>query len=197
MSYEKQIENHLKNSGGIITSAYCRKNNIPTMYLSRLFKEGKLLKIKKGIYTTEEGDYDEYFFLQYQYKKAIFSYETALYILGETDKIPWNIDVTIYNGYKFNERPSSLNVHYVNKPIYTLGIIEKPTMFGNKVKLYSYERILCDFILNKKNMDMEVYLKLIRSYPSYKEKDINSLYNIAKKMGIENKVRETMEVIYY
>lgn len=84
----------------------------------------------------------------------------------------------------------------MNKPIYTLGIIEKPTMFGNKVKLYSYERILCDFIINKKNMDMEVYLKLIRSYPSYKDKDINSLYSIAKKMGIENKVRETMEVIY-
>lgn len=72
MSYEKQIEKHLKNSGGIITSAYCRKNNIPTVYLSRLFKEGKLSKIKKGIYITEEGDYDEYFFFNINIKKLFF-----------------------------------------------------------------------------------------------------------------------------
>ena len=58
------------------------------MYLSRLLKDGKLLRVKKGIYITKDGDYDEYYFFQHQYKKAIFSYETALYLLGQTDKIP-------------------------------------------------------------------------------------------------------------
>ncbi|HEL1373757.1 TPA: abortive phage infection protein, partial [Streptococcus equi subsp. equi] len=33
-------------------------------------------------------------------------------------------------------------------------------------------------------------------YSSYKERDIHSLYDIAMKMGIENKVREVMEVAY-
>lgn len=196
MKYEKKIEKHLEQSGGIITTAYCRENNIPTVYLSRLLKDGRLLKVKNGIYITKDGDYDEYYFFQHQYKKAIFSYETALYLLGETDKIPWNLDVTVYNGYKFNEKSGGLNVHFVKKSIYDVGIIEKPTMFGNKVKLYSYERTLCDFILHKEEMDIEVYVKLIRSYPSYKERNIHSLYDIATKMGIENKVREVMEVVY-
>ena len=43
-------------------------------------------------------------------------------------------------------------------------------------------------------MDIEVYVKLIQSYSSYKERDIHSLYDIAMKMGIENKVREVMKV---
>lgn len=145
---------------------------------------------------TKDGDYDEYYFFQHQYKKAIFSYETALYLLGQTDKIPWNIDVTVYNGYKFNEKPNGFNVHYVKKPIYDLGVTQKPTMFGNKVKVYSYERTLCDFIAHKEEMDIEVYVKLIRSYSSYEERDVHSLYDIAMKMGIENKVREVMEVVY-
>ncbi|MSS78789.1 abortive phage infection protein [Anaerococcus sp. WCA-380-WT-2B] len=196
MNYRKQIEIHLKKSGGIITSAYCRENNIPTVYLSRLAKEGKLFRVQKGIYITKDGDYDEYYFFQYQYRKAIFSYETALFLLGVTDKIPWRIDVTVYNGYKFNEKQDKLNINYVKKSIYNLGIIQKKTMFGNIVNVYSYERILCDFISNKEKMDTEVYVKLIRSYSKYKDKDIHSLYEIARKMGIEDKVREVMEVVY-
>lgn len=196
MNYRKQIEINLKKSGGIITSAYCRENNIPTVYLSRLAKEGKLFRVQKGIYIIEDGDYDEYYFFQYQYGKAIFSYETALFLLGVTDKIPWRIDVTVYNGYKFNEKQDTLNINYVKKSIYNLGIIQKKTMFGNIVNVYSYERILCDFISNKEKMDTEVYVKLIRSYSKYKDKDIHSLYEIARKMGIEDKVREVMEVVY-
>lgn len=196
MYYENQIKEYLDNSGGIITSQYCRENEIPTIYLSRLSRDGKLMKVKNGIYITEDGDYDELFFLQYQYTKAIFSYETALFLLGQTDKIPWTLDVTVYNGYKFNEKPDGVNVNYVKKSIYDLGIIEKNTMFGNIVKTYSYERILCDFISNKEKMDIEVYVKIIRSYSDYKDKDIHSLQEISEKMGIENKVREIMEVVY-
>ena len=190
MDYEKKIEKYLEQSGGIITTSYCKEKKIPTVYLSRLLKDGKLLRVKKGIYITKDGDYDEYYFFQHQYKKAIFSYETALYLLGQTDKIPWNIDVTVYNGYKFNEKSNGVNIHYVKKSIYDLGVIQKSTMFGNKVNIYSYERTLCDFIAHKEEMDIEVYVKLIRSYSSYKERDIHSLYDIAMKMGIENKVRE-------
>lgn len=196
MDYEKKIEKYLEQSGGIITTSYCKEKKIPTVYLSRLLKDGKLIRVKKGIYITKDGDYDEYYFFQHQYKKAIFSYETALYLLGQTDKIPWNIDVTVYNGYKFNEKSNGVNIHYVKKSIYDLGVIQKSTMFGNKVNIYSYERTLCDFIAHKEEMDIEVYVKLIRSYSSYKERDIHSLYDIAMKMGIENKVREVMEVAY-
>ena len=196
MDYEKKIEKYLEQSGGIITTSYCKEKKIPSVYLSRLLKDGKLLRVKKGIYITKDGDYDEYYFFQHQYKKAIFSYETALYLLGQTDKIPWNIDVTVYNGYKFNEKSNGVNIHYVKKSIYDLGVIQKSTMFGNKVNIYSYERTLCDFIAHKEEMDIEVYVKLIRSYSSYKERDIHSLYDIAMKMGIENKVREVMEVAY-
>jgi len=36
-------------------------------------------------------------------------------------------------------------------------------MFGNKVRLYLYEKTLCDFIFYKDQMDIEVYEKLVRS----------------------------------
>ncbi len=196
MKYINKIENHLKNSGGIITSTYCRENGIPTVYLTRLVKSGKLERVDTGIYMTENGDYDELYFFQYKYKNTIYSYETAMYLLGITDKIIQVKDVTVSASYKFNNQPTDIQVHYVKKDIFELGVENAKTMFGNPVRVYSYERIICDFILNKENMDPESYTKLLREYKNYKNKDIHNLYIIADKMDITDKVREIMEVIY-
>jgi len=196
LKYINKIENYLKNSGGIITSAYCRENGIPTVYLTRLVKSGKLERVDTGIYVTENGDYDELYFFQYKYKNTIYSYETAMYLLGITDKIIQVKDVTVSASYKFNNQPTDIQVHYVKKDIFELGVENAKTMFGNPVRVYSYERIICDFILNKEYMDPESYTKLLREYKNYKNKDIHNLYKIADKMDITDKVREIMEVIY-
>ena len=105
MNYLKQIKEHLDKSGGIITSAYVRENEIPSVYLTRLARKGKLQRIERGIYMTEDGIYDELFVLQAKYPKIIYSYETSLQLLNLTDKIPERINVTVNNNYKFNNKP--------------------------------------------------------------------------------------------
>jgi predicted transcriptional regulator of viral defense system len=196
MNYRKQIEDFLKKSGGIITAAYCREQKIPTIYLSRFVKKGILSKVDKGIYASEDGNYDELYFFQYRYRKSIYSYETSLYLLGVIDKIPQIYDVTVNNGYKFNSEKPGINIHYVKDEIFDLGVIEINTMFNNPVRVYSYERTLCDFISHKKDMDIEVYVKILRSYLNYKNKNLDVLHTIAQKMGVDKKVREIMEVLY-
>lgn len=196
MDYKNQIKEYLETSGGMITAEYCREKNIPTVYLTRFVRQGILRKAANGIYLTEEGDFDEFYFFQYQYKKTIFSYETALYLMGVTDKIPQLIDVTVGYSYKFNEVTSKLKVHYVKKEILNIGVREVKTMFSNTVRAYSYERTLCDFISHREKMDSEVYVKILRSYSSYREKDIHHLYDIAGKMNIVDEVREIMEIVY-
>ncbi|MCF7953872.1 MAG: type IV toxin-antitoxin system AbiEi family antitoxin domain-containing protein [Spirochaetales bacterium] len=196
MDYKKQIERYLEKSGGIITASYCRSKKIPTVYLSRLVQEGTLQRAAEGLYISEEGMYDDYYYFQYRFKKAVFSHETALYLLGATDKIPQDMDVTVYYSYKFNEAPFGVNIHYVNKEIHGLGVVEARTMFNNPVRVYSYERTLCDFIAHKDKMDREVYVKLIRSYSKYARRDVHALYEIATRMGIDKEVKALMEVVY-
>lgn len=196
MDYIKQIKKHLDQSGGIITAKICREKNIPTVYLSRLVEQGFLSRAFPGIYITESGDYDEFYFFQYQYQKSIFSYESALYLLGVTDKIPQIMEVTVVAGYKFNKRMSGVEVYFARKAWFELGVVETKTMFGNPVRVYSYERVLCDFIMNKKEVDPEIYIKAIRAYKNYDERNIQMLYSIASKMGVTSKVRAIMEVAF-
>jgi len=94
MNYFKQIKDYLNISRGVITSSYCRQNGIPTSYLSRLVKKGLLIRISKGLYINKHANYDEFYFSQYRFKKTIFSYETALFLLGVIDKIPHVLDIS-------------------------------------------------------------------------------------------------------
>ena len=98
-NYKNQIKEYVKTSGGIVTSKYCREHNIPTIYLNRLVEEGFLFNAKRGIYLTKDGDYDEFYFFQLRYPKAIYSYNTALYFIDRTDKLSHTIDITVYNDY--------------------------------------------------------------------------------------------------
>lgn len=196
MNYLKQIENELNRSGGIITTMYLRSKSIPRVYLTRLTREGKLKRIDRGIYISKDGIYDELFATQTKYPKIIFSYETALQLMNLTDKIPAKINVTVNKNYKFNKKPENLKVNYVNDEIYELGVVDGESKFGNPVRFYSAERTLCDFIKNKSNMDSEVYLSFIKTYPSYKNRDIHTLFFIAQKMNIVQEVQDIMELVY-
>lgn len=194
-NYKNQIKEYAKTSGGIVTSKYCREHNIPTIYLNRLVEEGFLFNAKRGIYLTKDGDYDEFYFFQLRYPKAIYSYNTALYFIDRTDKLSHTIDITVYNGYKFNEKMKNVDVHYVDKRIYDIGIVEVETAYGNKVKAYSLERVLCDFLVHKNEIDSEDYLKLVQSYIYDKSKVVSSFYDLIIKMGVANKIMDVVQIM--
>ncbi|MGO1528373.1 MAG: type IV toxin-antitoxin system AbiEi family antitoxin domain-containing protein [Senegalia sp. (in: firmicutes)] len=196
MKYKDKILKYLKKNNGIITAQYCREEGIPTIYLTRLVEGNILTRIDRGMYISKGGDYDEYYFFQHKFKRTVFSYETALYLQELTDKIPQVMEVSIPYSYKINELPKNVKLYYVKNEITDMGAIEVKTIYQNKVRAYNIERIICDFIQNKSNIDPETYAKTIREYASSKYSDINKLFIYAHKMGITEKVRATMEVIY-
>lgn len=196
MNHKEKILNYLKENNGVITTQYCKEEGIPRVYLTRLVEENILSRADRGIYISKQGDYDEYYFFQHKFKKTVFSYETALYLQGLTDKIPQLIEASVPYSYKINNLPNNVKLYYVKSDISDMGAIEVKTIYQNKVRAYNIERIICDFVQNKNNIDPEVYVKTIRGYASSKNSDINKLFIYAKKMGIIEKVRTTMEVIY-
>ncbi len=193
---QQKIESHLSQSGGLISSAWCRKNDIPTVYLTRMARKGLLRQVEKGLYISNDAtNYDELYFFQYRFKKSVFSYETALSLFEMTDKIISAFDVTVPQGYKFNQNPTNASVHYVSNAVYNLGIVERKTTFGNIVRTYSLERTVCDFVKDKEKREPEVFTKFLQSYAKSKDKDMNILYQYAKAMNITEKVRSVMEIL--
>lgn len=195
MSNKETVLNYLKQNNGIITYKDCKDLGVPAVYLSRLENEEKIFRVDKGIYLSTDGDYDEYYFFQYRFSRAIYSYVSALYLQGFTDEIPQYFEVTVPRGYRFNNPPQNLAVHTVPKEIVDLGVISVKTPWGQTVKTYNFERIICDFIQNRKKIDNELFVKTLKAFVNYPNKNLTNLYQYAEKMKIINQTKQTLEVL--
>ena len=195
MSKKEIVLDYLEKNNGIITYKDCKELGVPTVYLSRLENEEKIFRVGKGIYLSSDGDYDEYYFFQYRFSRAVFSYVSALYLQGFTDEIPQYFEVTVPRGYRFNQPPYNLSTHTVAKELVDLGVISVKTPWGNTVRTYDFERIICDFIQNRQKIDNELFVKILKFYAAYPNKNVTNLYRYAEKMKITEQTKQILEVM--
>ena len=103
----EKIRNIYKAQHGILKTSDLAKFGIPRTYLSILLKDGEIQRVSRGVYSAVNYMVDEMASLQARYKGAIFSHETALYLLGLTDRSPLIYSVTVpseYNATSFKSK---------------------------------------------------------------------------------------------
>uniref|UniRef100_UPI004056DED3 type IV toxin-antitoxin system AbiEi family antitoxin domain-containing protein n=1 Tax=Agathobacter sp. TaxID=2021311 RepID=UPI004056DED3 len=128
--------------------------------LKKYSDAGKLERIRKGLYVLAGDIADEYALLQVRSRFAVFSYGTALFLWGLSDRVPHVYDITLPRGANINSLKkdiSNLRCHYVQQEIYELGITEVQSPQGAMVKVYDRERCICDLIRDKDQVDMQLY----------------------------------------
>lgn len=191
-----KIKAIFENNGGIITREDIIKADIPTWFLSDFSRRNNLVNVAPGVYVRDDYAIDEYYFLQRKYQKFIFSGLSSLYLNGLTDKIPTFISVTAPQGYNPNRhKDPTVSIRRISDPkIYELGVIELTTPYGNVVKAYGPERIICDLIKRRDNYDGETFVKAMKMYVAKYNNQI-LLFEYARKLGVEKKVFEIFEFI--
>lgn len=195
MTNYERIKKICEENNGIITTSIAAEENIPRWYLSDMVEKNQLYRIARGIYLTEGGDMDDYYFFQLINSRCIYSFSSALYLHGLTDRIPFSKEVTVYKGYNSSHITDDTIIHHVEKRTYDMGVTECDTMFGNTVRVYDKERTICDIIANRKNIDVEIFSKALKMYASDPKRDYRKLRQYAKAMKISEKVDSILEVL--
>jgi predicted transcriptional regulator of viral defense system len=186
-----------ENSDGIITTKQIEEAGISRTIIKSFLEVKFLIKESQGIYSLSDRLIDEYKLMQVRSEKIIFSYGTALYLLGMSDRVPHIIDVTVPQGYnvsRIKKDHASIRFHYIKKELWDLGIMSIKTPMGAIVKVYDKERCICDLIRDKKEMDMQLYTQAVKEYFKL-ENNARKLLKYGKKFGIEEKIRTYMEVL--
>ena len=181
----------------MITTAQVEADGISRTALKKYVDEGQLVRVRKGLYTVENYLADEYALLQARSGKALFSYGTALFLWGLSDRVPHTIDVTVPHGTnvtKIKRDNPQVRFHYVNSILFELGKAETTSPQGATVLLYDKERCICDLIRDKKEMDMQLYTQAIKEY-FRTGANSRKLIKYGKQFGIENLIRIYMEVL--
>jgi hypothetical protein len=193
--YKQRILEAAKKNNGIITAAQSKQLGAPSISLTRMVDEKVLHRVARGVYSLDASDTDPWFFLQSQNPTCVFSYTSALSLQDATDLIPEHPEVTVYGGYNASHFPEGTIIHYVNRDILSLGEIIVKTRYGNEVRCYDMERIICDFIGNRSKIDIELFSKTLQNYANNSQANLRKLMNYAKQMGIYEKVQAIMEVL--
>ena len=186
----------LKDQHGILLTSDLAKFKIPRNYLSILEQSDEIERVSRGIYKMVGSFEDELFIFQVTYRSTVFSHETTLYLHDLTDITPLSYSITVPVGYHsilLKERGNK--IFYLNRILFDLGIISMKTPHGNEIKTTNLERTICDILRSRNQVDIQLVNEGLKRYVRKKEKNIDLLFNYAKRFRIQKLVRETIEVL--
>ncbi|HBS58806.1 MAG TPA: abortive phage infection protein [Firmicutes bacterium] len=196
MTFTEQIVNIAKSHNGMVTAKRVTEAQIPRRCLTECVKKNILFKVDRGVYVLPNIWEDEMFIFQYKYPKGIFSFGTALYLHGLTDRTLFRYTMTFPQGYNISAaKNNGVDTKIVTVKHYTLGVMEMNSPCNNKIRVYDQERTLCDIVRGKNTSDVQVVNSAMKSYIKSKDKNINKLYNYAEKLRVKSKIAHYMEVL--
>lgn len=196
MTYVEQILDIAKKFNGMITATQVTEAKIPRRCLTECVNKELLYKASRGVYVLPDVWEDEMFILQYKYPKGIFSYETALYLHGLTDRTPLSYTMTFPKGYNITAaKTNRVAAKIVNVENYELGLIEMQSPCKNKIRVYDAERTLCDIVKGNNACDIQIVNSAMKNYVKLKDKNINKLFEYATQLKVKSQIAHYMEVL--
>ena len=196
MTYTEQIVNIAKRNNGMVTATQVTEARIPRRCLTESVKKNVLFKVDRGVYVLPNIWEDEMLIFQYKYPKGIFSFGTALYLHGLTDRTPLRYTMTFPQGYNISAaQKNGVDAKIVTEKHYPLGVMDMNSPSGNKLRVYNQERTLCDIVRGKNSVDVQVVNAAMKSYIKSKDKNIDKLYRYAEKLRVKAKIARYMEVL--
>lgn len=187
----------IESYGGIASAKELAEAGFTRLSLYQAMIKGWISKESHGNYVITENQPDEYRMIQNRSEKMIFSHGTALFLLGLSDRVPHELDITVPQGdnvSRIKRDYENTRFHYCKKELWDLGIIEVTTPQGYEVKIYDSERCICDLIRDKKAVDNQIFVQAMKEYFSgnYNPRKI---VKYARQFNIESRVRTYMEVL--
>ena len=195
MNYKERIKKLLEENNGIVTNEMVISENIPNVYLRRMVKDGTICKVDRGVYSDSEVVIDEYYLLYQKNQRIIFSFSSALFLHKLTDRIPYEMEVSLPNTYNSSHIEKPIKIHKVIMKYYDVGKIMIKTMFGNEVACYDMERTICDLVRFRKNIDVEIFSKALKTYSDNENRDYKKLRKYAEIFRISKQINDILDVI--
>lgn len=183
-------------NGGIIDNQTAGTCGVSRQVLAKLCSAGTIQRIARGQYILADDVQDDLLSIEKRTANLIFSHETALFLHGISDRVPFEHTVTVPS----NRVPSKgilaeCKVYYIKPELFGLGRTFLVTPMGNRVSAYDLERTICDIVRSRSKIGTETFLAALKAYAASPQKNLNLLDSYAKQMRLASVVRKYLEVL--
>ena len=196
MSKFESLDLLLQENKGFIKTSEATRIGISRAYFGEYVRERGLDRVAHGLYMSQDAWDDTMYTIQVRYPAAVFSHETALYLLNLADREPTQYAVTLKAGTNTTGlTKNGIKVYKIKAKLFDEGITEVTSPSGHKVRAYNAERTICDLIRSRRNIEIQDFQAAIKEYVRFKEKNIPLLMRYAKSFSVEKIVRQYLEVL--
>jgi len=191
-----ELRTILTKNNGIVTTVQANEVGVSNERLRLLIEAGELERVSFGVYISPDEFADKMYASQLRRPKSIYSHETALFLHDLTDRDPINYTVTVPTGYNAMQlRKDGFSVFFVKRELHEIGTTQLSTMFGHDVVVYNLERTICDCLRSRNKMDIAAVTGAIKRYARRKDKNLNTLMQLADVFNVTKPLRSYMEVL--
>ncbi len=196
MAIPNELQSILMQNGGMITTAQANEVGISNERMRLFVKAGDLERVAFGVYVLPDEFADKMYISQLRRPKIIYSHETALFLHDLTDRDPINYTVTVPTGYNATKlKEDGFSVFTIKRELHEIGVTKLTTMFGNSVIAYGLERTICDCLRSRNQLDIAIVTDAIKRYTLRKDKNLNTLMQMAEMFRVAKPLRSYMEVL--
>ena len=196
MSKFEILDSLLRINKGFIKTSDATSAGISRTYFGEFIRERQLERVAHGLYLSQEAWEDRMYVIQVRYPEAVFSHETALYLLNIAEREPIQYATTLKAGTNSTGlTKDGVKVYKVKPELFFEGIADAKSPSGHKVRAYNPERTICDLLRSRRNIEIQDLQTAIKEYVRLKEKNIPLLMRYAKFFSVEKIVRQYLMVL--
>lgn len=197
MAFLAELGTIAQENNGIIETKTATKHGISGQVLSALCKKGEICRVGRGRYALYDDVMDKFLSVSLRYPKAVFSHETALYLNGAIDEMPYFLTVTL--PASCYEAPDDLackcNVVYIKTSLLELGKTTVEVAENRVVPVYNMERTICDIIRSVDEFGMDFLLDSLELFQTCGGYDLFTVMLYARKMHMYDELDEYMDAL--
>lgn len=186
----------LKENKGFLKTSDAVAEGVSRTVLGDFVRHNNLERVAHGLYMSQDSWTDGLFVIQVRYPEAVFSHETALFLLHLADREPDPFSVTVKAGTNsVGLSQQGVKVYKVKKELFSEGIIETNSPSGHSVRTYNAERAICDLFRSRNRIEIQDLQAAIKEYVRLKEKNIPQLLRYARAFSVEKQVQQYLEAL--
>lgn len=190
------LDSLLEENKGFLKTSDAAKAGVSRAYLGEYVQERRLERIVHGLYMSQDAWEDGMYVIQVRYPEAVFSHESALYLLKLADREPLKYTVTLKAGTNATGlTKQGVKVYKVKEELHEEGVTEAQSPAGHILRVYNPERTICDMIRSRSNIEIQDLQTAIMEYVRLKGKNIPLLMRYAKALSVEKIVKQYLEVL--
>jgi len=181
------------NHGFLYTKELCSRRDWRELRMLR--DEGFVVKIKKGLYSLNDIEYDQKTEVAKIIPDGVFCLYTAWQHYNLSVYNPFEFYVAIRKKQKISlPAYPPVKLHYWIDKSYLLGISEI-TIDNLIIRIYNLEKSVCDAVRFRNKVGVNMTSEILKNYLKRKDKDLNKLAQYARLLRIEKIMRDLVSVM--